>query len=122
MLVNCMLDSITTHSFVHPRIVQTTEAQPSEGAVLTVTVANGSKLLCNDVRSLDSTFTAEGGDRQVTVSSQLYVLDGLQSDVILGMDFLKRYNPSISWVDCRVGMPCLAANGGVCQSSGNNVA
>ena len=33
------------------------------------------------------------------------------------MDFLKRYNPSISWLDCRVGMPCLAANGAVCQSS-----
>ena len=38
------------------------------------------------------------------------------------MDFLKRYNPSISWIDCRVGMPCLTANGGVCKSSGNDVA
>ena len=117
-----MLDSGATHSFVHPRIVQTTEAQPSEGAVLTVTVANGTKVLCHDVRTLELTFTAEGGDRQVTVSSQLYVLDGLQSDVILGMDFLKWYNPSISWVDCCIGMPCLALNGGVCQSSANDVA
>ena len=75
--VNYMLDSGATHSFVHPRIVQTTEAQPSEGAVLTVTVANGSKLLCNDVCSLDLMFTAKGGDRQVTVVAQLYVLDGL---------------------------------------------
>ena len=72
-----MLDSGAMHSFVHPRIVKMMEAQPSEGAVLTVTVANGSKPLCNDVRSLDLTFTAEGGDCQVTVSSQLYVLDGL---------------------------------------------
>ena len=87
MSVNCMLDSGAAHSFVHPRIVQTTEAQPSQGAVLTVTVANGSKALCKDVRTLDLTFTAEGGDRQVTVSSQLYVLDRLQSDVIPGMDF-----------------------------------
>ena len=38
------------------------------------------------------------------------------------MDFLKRYNPSISWIDCRIGMPCLAVNGGVCKSSGNDVA
>ena len=75
--MNCMLDSGAMHSFVHPRLVQTTEVQPSEGAVLTVTVANGSKLLCHDVRMLDLMFTAEGGDRQVTVSSQLYVLDGL---------------------------------------------
>ena len=77
MLVNCMLDSGATHSFVHPRIVQTTEAQPSEGAVLTVTVANGTKVFCNDVHMFNLTFMAEGGDHQVTVSSQLYVLDGL---------------------------------------------
>ena len=67
MSVNCMLDSGATHSFVHPRIVQKTEVQPSEGAVLTVTVATGSKVLCNDVRTLDLTFSAEGGNRQVTV-------------------------------------------------------
>ena len=77
MSVNCMLDSGATHSTVHPCIVQLTEAQPSEGAVLTVTVANGTKVLCNDVRALNLTFTAEGGNRQVTVSSQLYVLNGL---------------------------------------------
>ena len=38
------------------------------------------------------------------------------------MDFLKWYNPLISWIDCRVVMPCLTANDGVCQSSGNEVA
>ena len=72
-----MLDSGATHTFVQPCIVQSTEVQLSEGAVLTVTVANGSKALCKDVRLLDLTFTVEGRDRQVTVSSQLYVLDGL---------------------------------------------
>ena len=65
------------HSFVHPHIVQPMEAQLSEGTVLTVTVATGSKVLCQDVHTLDLTFTADGGDRQVTISSQLYVLDGL---------------------------------------------
>ena len=72
-----MLDSGATHSFAHPCIVPSMELQPSEDAALTVTVANGTKALCEDVRMLDLTFTAEGGDRQVTVSSQLYVLDGL---------------------------------------------
>ena len=90
VLVKCVLDSGATHSFVHPRIVQWTEAQPSEGAVLTVTAANGIKLLCKDVHLLNLMFTAEGGDYQVTVSLQLYMLDGLQSNVILGMDFLKQ--------------------------------
>ena len=114
MSVNCMLDSGATHSFVHPCIVQTMEAQPSEGAVLTVTVANGSKVLCKDVCTLDLMFMVKGEKRQMIVSSQLYVLVGLQSNVILGMDFLKWYNPSISWIDCRIGMPCLAVNSGVC--------
>ena len=117
-----MLDSGAMHSFVHLCIVQSMEAQLSEDAVLTVTAPNGSKALCKDIRKLDLTFTVEGGDRQVTVSLQLYVLDGLQSNVILGMDFLKWCNPSISWIDCCVGMPCLTASGGVCQSSGNDVA
>ena len=38
------------------------------------------------------------------------------------MDFLKWYNPWINWIDCYVGTPCLAVNGGVCQSSENDVA
>ena len=42
--------------------------------------------------------------------------------MILGIDFLKWYNPSISWIDWCVGIPYLAANGGVCKSSGNYVA
>ena len=75
--MTCMLDSGATHSFVHPCIVWITEAQPSEGAVLTVTMANGSKVLYNNVCLLDLTFTVEGGDFQVTVSSQLYILAGL---------------------------------------------
>ena len=58
----------------------------------------------------------------MTLSLQLYVLDGLQSNMILGMDFLKWYNPSISWLDHHAGMPCLVANGAVCQSSTNVVA
>ena len=38
------------------------------------------------------------------------------------MGFLKWYNPSISWIYCCVGMPCLTPNGGVCKSSENDVA
>ena len=72
-----MLDSGATHSFVHPCIVQSTEAQPSEGAAVTVTVANGTKVLCKAVRTLDLQFTVEGGDHQWIVSSHLYVVDGL---------------------------------------------
>ena len=62
-----MLDSSATQSFVHPRIVQLTEVQPSQGAVLTVTVINSSKILCTDVHMLALRFTVEGEEHQVTV-------------------------------------------------------
>ena len=45
--------------------------------MLTETVANSGKLLCYDVHTLDLMFTAESGDRQVTVLLQLYLLYGL---------------------------------------------
>ena len=77
MSVMCMLDSSTTHSFVHPRIVKSTEVQLSQGVVLTITVENSSKVLYYDVHLFDLTFMADWGDRQVTVSLQLYVLHGL---------------------------------------------
>ena len=48
------------------------------------------------------------------------MFDGLTTDVILGIDFLKQYNPTVSWLDCRVGMPCLAQNGCGCKSSANS--
>ena len=57
MLVNCMLDSGATQSFIHPRIAQPMEAQLLEGAVVTVTVANDTKVLCKDVHMLELTFT-----------------------------------------------------------------
>ena len=62
MSVKYMLDSGATHSFAHPRIVHSTKVQPSQGAMLTVTVANSSKVLCNDVCMLNLIFTVEGGD------------------------------------------------------------
>ena len=37
--------------------------------------------------------------------------------MILEMDFLKWYNPSINWLDSYVGTPYLVANSAVCQSS-----
>ena len=49
----------------------------------------------------------------------LYVLDTLLTDVILSMGFLKRYKPSISWVDFLVEMLYLEANDGVRQSRSN---
>ena len=56
----------------------------------------------------------QDGGRQVQTKVVLYVLDGLSTDMILGMDLLKRYNLSISWFDFLVGMLCLAENDSAC--------
>ena len=80
-------------------------------------VANCNKVLCSDGHDLELPFTARVGDCHIVVKSKVYVVDGLQSDVILGIDSLKQYNPSISWIDCHVGIPCLVVNYAVCQSS-----
>ena len=72
-----MLESGATHSFVYSCIVQSMATKPSQGAVLTITVANGSKVLCYDVRTLTLMFAADGrppGDRVIkTVCTQLFV-------------------------------------------------
>ena len=45
----------------------------------------------------------QDSERQVRTQAVLYMLEVLLTDKILGMDFLKDYNPSISWVDSLVG-------------------
>ena len=58
--VSCMLDSGATHSFVHPHVVEKTSAATSKGQKLTVTVANGSTSLSDDVLEVGLVFTAQG--------------------------------------------------------------
>ena len=95
----------------------------SQGAKLTVTVANGSTSISDDVLEVGLVLTAQGDSlRQVvTMQAVFYMLDGLQTDMILGMGFLRRYNPQISWIDSRVTMPCFGKKDGVCKSSTNCV-
>ena len=72
-----MLDSGAMQSFLHPRVVKPMGVKPLQGAVLTVTMANGNQVLCCDIVELDLTFLVEGRDRQVVAHSCLYVLESL---------------------------------------------
>ena len=58
--VSCMLDSGATHSFVHPRVVKKTSAATSKGQKLTVTIANGSTVMSDDVLEVGLVFIAQG--------------------------------------------------------------
>ena len=104
-----MLDSVSTHNFIHPSVVCSTSATTLKGALLTVTVANRKWAECREIMELELSFLLQDGGCQVQTKAVLYVLEGLLTDVILGMDFLKWYNTSISSVDSLVGMPCLQA-------------
>ena len=55
-----MLDSGVMHSFVHPRVVEQTSAAMSKGQKLTVTVANGSTSISDDILEVGLVFTAQG--------------------------------------------------------------
>ena len=55
-----MLDSGVMHSFVHPRVVEKTSVAMFKGQKLTVTVANGSTLISDDVLEVGLVFTAQG--------------------------------------------------------------
>ena len=61
----CVLDSGATHSFVHPSVVSLTSVTMSKGALLTVTVANGKLLECNETAIVDLVFKVQDGEHQV---------------------------------------------------------
>ena len=66
--VSCILDSGATHSFVHPRVVIKTSTAMSKGQKLTVTVANGSTSISDDVLEVGLMFKAQGdSSRSVTM-------------------------------------------------------
>ena len=58
--LSCILDSGSMHSFVHPRVVEKTSAATSKGQKLTVTIANGSTSISDDVLEVGLVFTAQG--------------------------------------------------------------
>ena len=73
---------------MHPHVVSWMSAAMSKGAKLTVTIENGSKVVCDDIVKTGLVFTVQGDKMcQVTTAVKLYILDGLSTDLILGMDF-----------------------------------
>ena len=53
-----MLDSGATQSFVHTHVVEKMSLATSKGAKLTVTIANGSTLISDDMLEVGLVFTA----------------------------------------------------------------
>ena len=93
MEVTCLLDAAATHSCVHPYMVSLTSAVKSKNAKLTLMVANSSKAVFDNVVETGLVFMVQGEKKcQVTTAVKLYVLNGLLTNLILGMDFCNGIN------------------------------
>ena len=66
------------------------------------------------VTKVNLVFSVQSGEHQVQTKAVVYVLEGLLTDVKLGMDFFKCYNSSIGCIDSVVSMPCVVENDSAC--------
>ena len=73
-----------------------------------MTVASGNMVDSVGVFSASLNFYASCGDGRVSATrAALHLLPDLSSDVVLGMDWLREYNPRVNWSQCTVDLPCL---------------
>ena len=72
----------------------------SQVAPLPVRLADGTKLQSTQLATLALTFVDNDGFPVTGLPAtwDVYVLDGLTSPVVLGMDWLNVANPQINWV------------------------
>ena len=83
-----MVDSGTTHSFVHSRVAATGGLKLELASKLNVTLANGSLLSTVSQSFLCLEITSEISEQPVVIDQHVHVLPNLTSDAILGMDWL----------------------------------
>ena len=83
-----MVDSGTTHSFVHSRVAATGSLKLEPASKLHVTLANGSLVSSVSQSFLRLEIPGEISEQPVVIEQHVHVLPDLISDVILGMDWL----------------------------------
>ena len=71
-----------------------------QAAPLPIRLADGTKLQSTQLATLALTFADNDGSPVTGLPAMwdVYVLDGLTSPVVLGMDWLNVANPQINWV------------------------
>ena len=87
------------HSFVKHDIVVKTGCTTVAAPVLSVTLADENTVVSDSLACLDLTAVVDAGTEYSMPGVPCRVLPYLTSDVILGMDWLRKYNPHIDWVD-----------------------
>ncbi|KAJ4814811.1 polyprotein [Rhynchospora pubera] len=91
--VCALLDSGSTHSFVHPDVLQGVQPKLIQTAPMIVTVANGAKMV-TDLQCEALQFSLQGH----TFERDVRVLDVQGYDMILGIDWLTSLGPmTVDW-------------------------
>ncbi|KAJ1700090.1 hypothetical protein LUZ63_008602 [Rhynchospora breviuscula] len=104
--VIALLDSGSTHSFIHPSIVSCLQLTTLPATSMIVKTASGSKLIsdskCDGLQFQLQNHTLEGN---------LRVLEVQGYDIILGMDWIAKMGPMV--IDCDKGLVQLSKEGQV---------
>jgi len=100
--VGMLLDSGATANLMHPALASKLDIKLKQMPTpLTVVLADGSKRECNQIaRMLDLRIKDATSSTVVDTRLQFFVADmpGSQNDIILGMPFLEKENPTIDWL------------------------
>ena len=83
-----LIDSGSTHSFINKATIQALKATTSKTTLLAVTVSNGNVMLCETHSPAFTWFM-----QSYEFKSNLRVLDLGRHDIVLGVDWLKKYSP-----------------------------
>ena len=87
------------HSFVKHDAVVKTRCTTIVTPVLSVTLADENTVVSDSISCLDLTVVVGAEAKYSMPGVPCRVLPQLTSDMILGMDWLRKYNPYIDWVD-----------------------
>ncbi|KAJ4795033.1 polyprotein [Rhynchospora pubera] len=99
-----LIDSGSTHSFIHPSVVSLTQLQPVSAPPMIVKTASGSKLL-SDLKCPSLKFHLH----QHEFERDLRILEVQGYDLILGMDWIAKVGPMI--IDGAKGLITFSQNG-----------
>ena len=99
MVTRAMIDSGATHCFNGPQIAEEAQLSLQKAPVMTVTLADGTTL--NSSHACHFLLLVDGHHMQITAR----IMDNLSHDIVLGMDWLTKYNPVIVWAAFTVTFP-----------------
>ena len=112
----CLIDSGATHNFVCQQFLEGISLHVQTDQALEVTLADGSKVTTDRVCSVVVDF---GQDIRHVV--HCHVVDNLSNNLVLGMAWLTKFNPTIRWseyeVDLLKGNKVVTLTGQLCDLS-----